>query len=526
MKFIKGLAKRKVSNWMNRDWYHQRFDGSPYFMHFIAEGEISMDKDRKKGGYFTVHYCFYEKGKADWYILMDDIKRVVDAVIRASKNNPDISSEFIQKWKPDYDRFYNKCIEVGKTDVGGLDDRGLMKLHDDFAEITLHRSSCSSLIDGFALGTDVMIADHIKEAYENSSLKDNMGFTDVFSGLTAPVHLSFINEAEVSLLRVAVKAEKEGLKDVFNSERHEKIHEHIRGTETLNLLEEHQRNYFWINNNYVSSYVLGVAHFIEELKNIFETDLDIKKEIERVERTPKRNRKNKGKLMKKIELSPEIKTLIRISEDFTYWQDERKKATFWATHYFSKILEEIGKRTGIGLEDIKYMTCREVSRIFKDNPGKEELKARMEKGAYYWDEEGIDALHSGEADEIIHAVLGSQDLSDVEEFRGLAACTGKATGPVKIVNSATEISKVEEGDILVAVMTRPDYVPAMRKSAAIVTDEGGVTSHAAIVSREIGVPCIIGTKTATTTLRDGVMVEVDADEGVVRKIKREADGNT
>ena len=97
---------------------------------------------------------------------------------------------------------------------------------------------------------------------------------------------------------------------------------------------------------------------------------------------------------------------------------------------------------------------------------------------------------------------------------------GKVTGKVVKVRSATEIYRVQKGDILVAVMTRPDYVVAMKKAAAIVTNEGGITSHAAIVSRELGIPCIICTKIATEVLRDGDLVEVNANHGWVRKLNK------
>ena len=107
----------------------------------------------------------------------------------------------------------------------------------------------------------------------------------------------------------------------------------------------------------------------------------------------------------------------------------------------------------------------------------------------------------------------------VQDLRGLSASTGRVIGKVKIINSAREISKVKPGDILVAVMTRPDYIAGMKKAAAIVTNEGGITCHAAIVSRELGIPCIIGTKIATQVFKDGDLVEVNANHGWVRKIK-------
>ncbi|MBU0586403.1 phosphoenolpyruvate synthase [Candidatus Micrarchaeota archaeon] len=100
-------------------------------------------------------------------------------------------------------------------------------------------------------------------------------------------------------------------------------------------------------------------------------------------------------------------------------------------------------------------------------------------------------------------------------IKGLAASPGTACGKVKICASAKEISKVTQGDILVATMTTPDYVPAMKKAAGIITDQGGMTSHAAIVSRELGIPCIVGTSKATTTLEDGSVVSMDGQNGLV-----------
>lgn len=99
--------------------------------------------------------------------------------------------------------------------------------------------------------------------------------------------------------------------------------------------------------------------------------------------------------------------------------------------------------------------------------------------------------------------------------RGLGASPGTATGVARIVNDPTAAQKLQPGEILVARMTSPDWVPFMRRAAAIVTDAGGMTSHAAIVSRELGVPCIVGARNATQTLRDGQLVTVNGTDGTV-----------
>jgi pyruvate, water dikinase len=100
-------------------------------------------------------------------------------------------------------------------------------------------------------------------------------------------------------------------------------------------------------------------------------------------------------------------------------------------------------------------------------------------------------------------------------LQGLAASPGVGAGPVKIIRKPSEIDKVKEGDILVAVMTNPDYVPAMRRAAAILTDEGGRTSHAAIVSRELGIPAVVGSSNATKLLSVGEIITVDGSDGKV-----------
>lgn len=102
-----------------------------------------------------------------------------------------------------------------------------------------------------------------------------------------------------------------------------------------------------------------------------------------------------------------------------------------------------------------------------------------------------------------------------ELVRGLGAAPGIASGRVRVVRELSEAGQLQEGEILVTHMTAPDWVPLMRKAAAIVTDSGGMTCHAAIVSRELGLPCVVGTQNATEVLRDGETVTVDAGEGVV-----------
>ena len=102
--------------------------------------------------------------------------------------------------------------------------------------------------------------------------------------------------------------------------------------------------------------------------------------------------------------------------------------------------------------------------------------------------------------------------------KGAPASPGVGRGKVVIITDPSQNDLLKQGDVLVTEMTTPDFVPAMKRAAAILTDKGGRTCHAAIVSRELGVACIVGAKMATQVFKDGDMVEVDAINGIVRKI--------
>lgn len=107
---------------------------------------------------------------------------------------------------------------------------------------------------------------------------------------------------------------------------------------------------------------------------------------------------------------------------------------------------------------------------------------------------------------------------DLVMVRGIVASPGHARGPAKIFLTPTDLQKMNHGDVLITPMTSPDFIPLMKKASGIVTDIGGLLSHAALVSRELDIPCVIGTKVATKVFKDGDMVEVDADKGIVTKL--------
>jgi pyruvate, water dikinase len=112
----------------------------------------------------------------------------------------------------------------------------------------------------------------------------------------------------------------------------------------------------------------------------------------------------------------------------------------------------------------------------------------------------------------------AQVAVDEKMQRGITASPGKVTGRARIVLSPADNHKVKPGDILITTATTVDYLPAMKRAAAFVAEVGGLTCHAAVVAREFGVPCIVSLKNVTKKFKDGDLVELDANKGLVKKV--------
>ena len=166
----------------------------------------------------------------------------------------------------------------------------------------------------------------------------------------------------------------------------------------------------------------------------------------------------------------------------------------------------------------KYLSFNEMKAIFSNQPV-DEKKISQRKKYFLISRDGIGTENIEKFIARKGWILKKIKAGDVKAIKGTTACPGKASGRAKIVLSSVDFNKVENGDILISSMTTPEYMSVLKKVAAFLTDEGGITCHAAIVSREMKKPCIIGTKIATKILKDGDLVEVDADKGVVRVIK-------
>lgn len=234
-----------------------------------------------------------------------------------------------------------------------------------------------------------------------------------------------------------------------------------------------------------------------------------------------KNKKEWERVLKMKIWSQKQQQLLKIAHLVSFYKDDRDDNRRKAYFYLKKMYQEMARRLGMTLKNLSFLTSEEIFKALRNKkPPLTSIEERKKLFLLLFKNKKIEVLTGKKAKVIIDDLLKEEVKLMNQKILGIVVMKGKIRGRVKIVKTKLDLNKVKAGNIMVAVTTHPDFVPAMRKSGAIITDEGGLLSHAAIVSRELKIPCIVNTKNATKILRDGQLVEVEATKGVVRVLKK------
>lgn len=337
--------------------------------------------------------------------------------------------------------------------------------------------------------------------------------------LTSPKREGFFEEENRKLLTLVNKIQSNNLFVKLFKKDKEIVEKELSDYKELqNLLLSHLREFCWLANSSFKSDFGNVSDLIQRIKDIIGDDVSVRlKELENI----KREREEKiKKLISQLKLAESEIVLIDTTRELVYFRTFRTDIQ-WKTGYYAYLLfQEIASHMGISIEDFHYLTFFEISNFLSDTTLDKKIIATRKhrygmiadggEVKYYYDEKKIDE---------IKRIVETKVEIKIKELKGSMASAGIVRGEVKIIHGVKDLSKIKSGDILVTSMTKPDYIIAMEKAAAFVTDEGGILCHAAIIAREMNKPCVIGTEKATKILSDGDLVEVDANNGIVRKIK-------
>lgn len=214
-------------------------------------------------------------------------------------------------------------------------------------------------------------------------------------------------------------------------------------------------------------------------------------------------------------LMPEAKAALDNAQELHFLRQHRIEAMFKSGRDARSMLTSVGERLGLSFDEVLHMTFDEIQRSLSAGELQISYPVIAERMVDYGVEiiDGVDRLVTGDDLQPLRSSVPG-DAPEAKIFRGTTAFTGSYVGPAKVITHHSDLHRVSSGDVLIAPMTSPYHVPAMVKAGAVVTDEGGILSHAAIVSRELGIPCVVGVQGATSLIRDNSRVEVIAKPGI------------
>ena len=297
----------------------------------------------------------------------------------------------------------------------------------------------------------------------------------------------------------------------------------IKSPKQLNrFLNQHLEHYAWVGRSYMEEPALTIQQLRNRLKKVSSKNRPTK--LTHLTEILKHNLLLRKQLIKKYSLNKKIIQYADILQNAAFFKDFIRGLLAEVYYYSDKVFDELEKRTNLSREQIKSLTYEEFNDVFlkKKIPNFKLIKERLNGIYLVLPNDSISAkvIYGKPASSFENKYLLDKSLLYVKEFKGRAVSNGIVKGKVRVVYKWSEMEDFKKGEVLVVNNTNPSFVPYLHKAVAIIAAEGGVTVHAAIVAREMKIPCVIGISNVTRLLKTGQMIEVDANKGIVRKLTR------
>lgn len=407
---------------------------------------------------------------------------------------------FVKGFAKKLERLSNKAIKLNRRfhnqNLTYLSNKELLK---EFEELMKENSkwiaavSSNILVIGevFAFIQDGIMLPKLKEKGKEKEINQLMGKISFPKGI-------YYKQEELDLINVA----KEKNQKKFNK-----------------LLSRHIRQYA-VMNYFNTHHLLERKEFIERINELRRKG--IKREEERILNFLKEQEKGINVAYKCVGLSKKEIQQVNLLRKLLFLRILEEYILSSLEFTYDKIFKETVKRFPLSMNQLRFSTIQELYALYE---GKKidlaSINKREDFSLLVFRKGKLFVFVDEKAERLFKKTIKERTperFSGV--LKGTPATRGKAKGRAKIILHISHLLKFRKGNILVSPNTNPAYVPAMKKAAAIVTDEGGITCHAAIVSRELGIPCVTGTKFATSLLKDNDLLSVRATEGIVKKVNK------
>lgn len=500
--------KKIINNSIHGEWHLLGKRETPPLLLWLKMLALNSDEMKKLYKREAPGMTIYKEGFTGFYFKSSEFKKSTECAtpILFSLNK-------IKRHMEAVDNLINKAKEYAsyfrKNNLRKVSGEKLLNIYNK----TINYYG-RSLINGFVTWFTPILSDRalsIAKRYKKKIEKLGVDEKTAFGILVAPCKESPYVKKEKLLDELAVEYRNENKehRPLTNKKNIRKravnLHKNI-----LIFLEK----YGWVGYDY-SGPLMSYQEVIDAL-------------VERNKRGIKKEKKtSREEIIKACKFKKPEKNIFDIFSILTYIKDLRNSGDDFI-HYclVEYLFKEVGRRHGLTKNDVQFLWPEELVDLLKGKKrfGREYIQ---EKKKFYVATTMAGPLfkryYFGEEAKVFLEKIFKSEKSyegEINELKGTIACPGFVTGKVKIINSFSDLNKMKKGNILVANMTSPRYMNAIALSSAIITNEGGLTCHAAIIAREFKKPCVIGTKIATKVLKDGDLVEVDANKGIIKMLDK------
>lgn len=332
----------------------------------------------------------------------------------------------------------------------------------------------------------------------------SQGIEDKSSVLSSSLRQTFTTQENIFLLKLAIKVAN-GLvvmdSDIYNKK-----------------LQEIHDKFCWLTLGYSNEPVQTIHDYKKRMKILIKKQPKIA--LHNINRHIVTGQRERNKILKKT--SKEFRLVADIAAESTYLKDYFKFSVNKMQYYGEAIFKEISRRKKISIFSLKNLAHQDaVSLITNGAINKKAFINSYLRHTVFVSLTGkIRECYMGVQADKYEKLYLVHNKNTSGEFKGRSACKGVARGTARVVCSPNDFHKIKRGDIIIVMNTSPDYVPILSRVGAIVAEEGGITAHVSVISREMKVPCVVGVPHVTKEIKDGDYLEVNADKGEVKVLKQ------
>lgn len=433
------------------------------------------------------------------YNALESLKTISVALVSKLKENKDFGKKIYKDCISASENLVNTSKQASSGELVSLDIENLIKRFNSYIKAILDYSPFLALPNNYEIYVIGEIKDFLIEKVGNEEAEEYL------QKLMAPKEYPFQILEQIDLAKIALR---------------------VKGGE-IHLEEEmnkHREKYQWLSCYNFDEKAFSLHDFKERLDSLLGLGSEeLKQKSEDVIKKIDRDEMEFQRIAEKIGLKGELLERVDLLREFVFLRTYRIEMNCQPNFYLQPLLKEFARRSGISIQEIAMMLTDEIKRMAKEGGVPEGIDfIDRKKAAVIWlDDSKFNYVFGNKAREMI-----SERFSDLKFVKGAKKVKGTVSSKGEVVQGRVRIitkeniGEFQEGEILITIMTSPEFVPAMQKAKAIITDEGGVLCHAAIVSRELNKPCIIGTRVSTKIFRNGDIVEVDTEKGIVKTLKK------